>query len=56
MITGVWLDEADGAQRIAIELGDGDDGLMITDYSYDPPITEDHAALDLTGWVKLAPS
>ncbi len=56
MITGIWMDEEEGAQRLVIELDDGDGDLLLVDLNYDPPVTESIASMDLAGWVEMAPT
>lgn len=56
MITGLWMDEEEGAQRLVIELDDGDGDLLLVDLNYDPPTTESIASLETwEGWVEMAP-
>ncbi len=52
MITALYWHE-DG-HRVAVELDDGDGDLLITDYDYDPPVTESVATLEGDGWTEQA--
>lgn len=53
MITGVWMDEGDGANRLAVQLDD--EALLVFDLlTYPATQTEiDHIG---DGWIELAPS
>lgn len=55
MITGIWMDEDDGAMRLVVEFDDGDGGLVEVNLATDPPTTADLDTFDATGWVEMGP-
>lgn len=51
MITRIFRN-SDG-NRIAIELDGGDGDLLVTDYSYDPPITDSIVEIGGSDWAEV---
>jgi hypothetical protein len=56
MITGVWMNEDDGAMVLGVELDDGEGGLLTVDLNFDPPMITNVAALEGDAWVEMGPT
>lgn len=54
MITGIWMDEDDGANRLLVQLDEDD--LVVVDFRCDPVLSEDVTDMDLRGWVSMGPT
>jgi hypothetical protein len=53
MITGVWMNEETGAQRLLVQLDE--DQLVLVDFQHDPVSSENVTTMELTGWVEMSP-